>query len=412
MATLAPSNSPVEEKALSINQVTDLFAEGEEIPIKEEEKEVKSEDDLLKEEKEEEPEKEENKEEEEEEKLEPDETDLELVTPVRRQEILKKFPTIFKEFPYLEKAYYREQKYTELLPTIEDAQEAIEARDTFKKFESDILSGNTENVLKSVKQTDEKAFAKIVDNYLPALFKTDKEAYFHILGNINKSVITSMYKEGETTNNDELKQAAVLLNQFVFGNSNFVPAQKFSKETNEADPEKEKFNKERQQFESERLNSAVSQLQTKVDNRIQSTIAANIDPKGVMTDYVKRTAIRECLDSLNESIQQDSRLQVLKDKLWEKAKNDGYSPRSLDAIQSAFLSRAKSILPSLIQKTRNEALKGLGKKESSEEKKGPLPVGKSASPNKSSSKGDESSKEERSSNASKGKRTLDFFMED
>ena len=36
----------------------------------------------------------------------PKEEDLELTTPVRRREILAKYPKLFKDFPYLEKAYY------------------------------------------------------------------------------------------------------------------------------------------------------------------------------------------------------------------------------------------------------------------------------------------------------------------
>ena len=37
------------------------------------------------------------------------------MTPVRRKEILAKYPKLFKDFPYLEKAYYREQQFTEVL---------------------------------------------------------------------------------------------------------------------------------------------------------------------------------------------------------------------------------------------------------------------------------------------------------
>jgi len=80
---------------------------------------------------------------------EPDEEDLELITPLRRKEILAKYPNLFKDLPYLEKAYYREQKYTELLPTIKDAEEAVAKAQTWDKLESDLTEGNLKDILGS-----------------------------------------------------------------------------------------------------------------------------------------------------------------------------------------------------------------------------------------------------------------------
>ena len=51
----------------------------------------------------------------------PKEEDLELTDSSSRKEILAKYPKLFKDFPYLEKAYYREQQFTEVFPTIQDA---------------------------------------------------------------------------------------------------------------------------------------------------------------------------------------------------------------------------------------------------------------------------------------------------
>src|SRR3990167_8906787 len=105
--------------------------------------------------------------EEEEEKV--TEPEPEIITHARRKEILAKYPTIFKDFPFLEKSYFREQKYAELLPTLDDAREAVERSETLKKFEGDLLNGNSESVLQSVLAQDKESFAKIVDNYLPTL---------------------------------------------------------------------------------------------------------------------------------------------------------------------------------------------------------------------------------------------------
>src|SRR5882724_84736 len=152
---------------------------------------------------------------------EPDESKLELETPIPRREILKKYPQLFKDFPYLEKAYYREQQYTELLPTIDDARLSVEKSQTLDKFQNELMSGSVEGILKAVKETDANSFYKIADNYLPTLARVDEKAYYTVLGNIIKNTVSHMFREGERINNDVLKNAAAIVNQFVFGTSEY-----------------------------------------------------------------------------------------------------------------------------------------------------------------------------------------------
>src|SRR4051812_39830195 len=111
----------------------------------------------------------------------PTDEQLELVTPVRRKEILKKYPELFKDFPYLEKAYYREQQFTELLPTIEDAKTAVSKAQTLDQFENELMGGSTENILKAIKEENPNNFHKIVDDYLGTLSRVDEQAYYHVL---------------------------------------------------------------------------------------------------------------------------------------------------------------------------------------------------------------------------------------
>jgi hypothetical protein len=64
---------------------------------------------------------------------------------------------------------------------------------------------------------------------------------------------------------------------------------------------------------------------------------------------------------------------VLIDRHWERALSKNFDKGILDSIRSAYLSKAKTLLPSVIKKARIEALKGIGKRpkeddeESSEE---------------------------------------------
>lgn len=354
------------------------------------------------EEKEEETEKEELELEGAEEEPEPDE--IELVTPVKRKDILKKYPELFKDFPYLEKAMYREQQYTELLPTLDDARELVDKVKGYENFESSLLSGSTEEILKTVRDTDKQAFNSIVDNYLPTLAKVDQQAYYHVAGNIIKNTIVAMVREGTNLNNDKLKEAAVLINQFVFGSSDFQAPTDYGPKKQD-NGESEKLQTERQEFIRERFESVRDDLHSKTQNSIKATIAAHIDPKGMMTDYVKKTATKDALEQVESLIQDDTRFKNLLDKLWEKAFTNKFNKASIDAIRSAYLNKAKTLLPSAIQQSRNTALKGLGKRvtEDREEptRKGPVTVGR-ATANTSGSK----------TEIKKGEKTLDYFMRD
>ncbi len=135
--------------------------------------------------------------------------DIDIDAPPRKKEILKEYPELFKKFPFLEKILYRDRQYSELFGSFDDAKEASERVEAFDAFESQLMSGSTEQVLREVKETDENAFNKIIDDYLPTLAKVDKDAYFHVVGNLNRRLIMEMVQEANDTGNDDLKQAAL-----------------------------------------------------------------------------------------------------------------------------------------------------------------------------------------------------------
>jgi hypothetical protein len=323
----------------------------------------------------------------------PSEEQLELVTPVRRKEILKKYPSLFKDFPYLEKAYYREQQFTELLPTIEDAKTAVEKSQVLDRFESDLMSGSTETVLKAVRETNPNGFYKIVDDYLPTLAKIDEKAYYHVIGNLTKHTIVSMVQEarrlgvGQDNENkplpgNALQNAALLLNQFVFGTTEFkAPSQLANNEDPKENSRERQLAEKEQTFVRTQFENTRNDLNTRVNNTLKNTIDANIDPKKSMTDYVRKNAARDCMDNLERVINQDSRFKALLDKLWEKAFSEGFSKESADRIRSAYVSKAKTVLPALLKKARNEALRGTGHRvrEDAEEtttRRGPVTPGR------------------------------------
>lgn len=340
----------------------------------------------------------------------PTEEQLELVTPVRRREILAKYPQLFKDFPYLEKAYYREQQFTELLPTIDDAKAAVAAKTTLDNYERDIMSGNTETMLRSVKETDPNAFNKIADNYLQSLARVDEKAYHHVLSNVSKYTIMAMVKEAQSSQNDVLRAAAQVLNQFVFGSSDFQPPQNLTKEDTGRREAEDKVAQREKQWTQQRFESTRTDLNTRVNNTLRNTIEAHIDPKKSMSDYVRKNASRDALETLEGLIRKDTRFRTLSDKLWEEAFKKGFDGESVGRIKTAFLSKAKTLLPAVIKKARTDALKGIGKKvvEDSEEETQTPTQGKP----RSISEKKPSGKVSKASDIPRGMKSIDFLMQD
>ncbi len=302
--------------------------------------------------------------EEEEEKLNLNEDDIDVTVPPKKQEVLKAYPDLLKKFPWFEKMWFRDKQYTELFGSFDDAKELAERADTFTAFERDLASGNTEDILKSLKEEEPKAFDKVVDNYLLTLHKVDKEAYFEVVDRVNKHLIMEMVKEAKKSGNDELQNAALLINQFLYGTSEFTPSKARVSDKPEENNEVEQ---ERLAFIQQRFETSRDELQTRVDNTLKATIDSYIDPGNKMSLYVKKTAVKEALDKINDLVSQDKGNRSTLDKLWRAAFDDKFSAESLRKIQSFYLGRCKGSLKNVILKTRSEALKGLAPKREKED---------------------------------------------
>jgi hypothetical protein len=246
------------------------------------------------------------------------------------------------------------------------------------------------------------------------LYKVNESAYYHTIGNVIKHTIMTMVKDGKDNDLDDLIAAADVVNQYIFGTKTFTPPQRLAGPVN-AKPDA--VSEREIAFAQRQFETAKSGLTSKAESVLKSTIDKNIDPNESMTDYVKKNATREAYDNLETAIAADSRFRTVLDKLWERAFNDDFSTESMDRIKSAYLSKAKTLLPSIIRKSRNEALRGLGKRVRDDDddnygkdKRGPLPVGRTRSQSTSPQSGKAAKDQARS--IPKGMSTLDYLMRD
>lgn len=327
--------------------------------------------------------------------------DINSFVPVSKKAILKEFPTVFKKFPQLEAAYYKSAQYTEVFPTVEDAKEAAERSNSLADFEKDILDGNLEKLFSSVKANSPKTLDKIADNLLTTLSKVDEGTALHIVGNVFRQSLTRAANDGKRSKNEELVLAAKIINEYIFGEEEIKPPSKLERavDTTESD----KIKEERAQFEREKFQSVLDDLQTKADNRIKSTIDQMIDPKDEMSAYIKKNAVKDAFDSLNLALRQDAAFKRSLDNLWRSAQGEKYSSSSLDRIRTAYLSKAKTLIRDVVRNSRNEALKGSGQRRDPDKNRKGLVAQRGNSTSRNSSKAPE---------FKPGTSVKDFLMED
>jgi hypothetical protein len=239
--------------------------------------------------------------------------------------------------------------------SFDEAKEVHNKVERLNEFESQLLSGDTKDVLQSIKNTDVKAFDKIVDNYLQALETVDKDAYYDVIGNFSKRVVIGMVNEAKRSNNEDLSKAAEEFYKYLFGTTEWKDPTVRAKEV-KSDENKELEN-ERIKFTQERFETARDDLQARVDNVLKSTIEEYIDPNGRMSAYEKKNAIKEALSQVGDSVRSDDLYMKTLNKLWKNAFSEKFSKASLDKIRSSYLGRAKGSLSGIIKKVRAEALK-------------------------------------------------------
>lgn len=312
-------------------------------------------------------------EEDEELKLEDDEDELELAKIPTRAQIKAKYPNIFKEFKALDRIFYREKAYAEVFSTVKDATNAKEELKEYGQIQEELLSGDIVGVLSRVKQTNPKAYDKIAGNIIESLTKVDKDSYLEpariiikgTLNNLNTLASQALKKDASNKRAEQIQIAVELIHDALGFGSEVTPYNREFKEDEKENPEVEKLKRERQQIDSDRFREAHNKVVSRFGDLVTKTLQKNIDPKNVMTPYIKSNLIKDIKEELDKQLIADKRFEGVVKKLYERAKENSYNESSLNNILEALRNKTSSILRDIIRAKKGEALRGTSKVKSS-----------------------------------------------
>tara|TARA_R110000868_G_scaffold16913_7_gene74967 strand:- start:3197 stop:4447 length:1251 start_codon:yes stop_codon:yes gene_type:complete len=314
---------------------------------------------------------EEEKDEEPEEEEEPEDEKLEVPPSVK--EIKAKYPTFFKEFPEVRAAIFREQRFTELFASPDEAENSVKKASLLDEIEADLLDkADPTNLFDGIKKSNAKSFEKLALALLPTIQQQDKDLYTRVAATPIKQLLRSALKEGRGTDGKltDLGKSALWIHQYFFGKDAKPedPVEGEVKPSTEKSESEKRLEAKLEQINQREYTEFKGSVDTSYVTKMTSEFKATLDKDERLTDFVKRTIIKDGLVEIRQALEKDPRYTRQMSALWNQAVKAGYSSDLKSRIVSTALARAKSLVPSIRQKLVSEALGTKSKAEKKEVK--------------------------------------------
>lgn len=277
--------------------------------------------------------------------------------PTVRQ-IKEKYPDFFKSFPQLRDMYFRESEFSKVFPTVEDAREASENSDNYIALRDSALNGDAKAILTAVAETDTKALNKMASGILPTLYDLSKDAHWAAVSPVLQNVVQSFFQDGVRSKNDDVKNAALHLSKFLFNDFEVAKGKSVVPQVRETPEELKEIEAERAKLNGEKYAGFANTVYSEGGDGLMKLIGSEkkIDPDGNLTKGMRDYIINKVVEDVNHQMQSDPEHVRMMQNLWSKAKQSGYNGDWKSRLVSAYLARAKSLVPSIRAKYVSEVL--------------------------------------------------------
>jgi hypothetical protein len=261
-------------------------------------------------------------------------------------EIKAKYPEIVKDFPGLRGLFYQAAEISKIFPSVEDAKEALEDNEAFVSLRESVISGESDSFIDALKSQSEETLSAFGYNFLVKLSEKDNKAYFNVVTPLFENLIRYVF---DSSKDEDVKNAALVFSEALFGTSEVAEGKKtFAKKIEIPKPKDD----------SEIFNKALNEVGTKTNNVLATIINEGFseEDKKALTPYLRKSIVKETIEELWAQLAKDSAHASVMKSRWNRAKLNGYSEDDKTKIISTLLVRAKSLIPSIRTKLKNDAL--------------------------------------------------------
>jgi hypothetical protein len=191
------------------------------------------------------------------------------------------------------------------------------------------------------------------------LYAKNKDLYVSTINPLLENLVRQLGKTG----NENSKNAALVVANFLWGDNgeDIVEGKKTNSKSLEESEDAKSLRLEREKDANERLGTFTRETIGEMKDGLARLISRGLDVDGTMSDYAKKTLTQDIIMQVDEVLKKDANHMNVMNSRWLHLKKEGYNTASKEKLVSAYLSRAKQVIPSIRDKARNDFL-GVKKK--------------------------------------------------
>jgi len=287
-----------------------------------------------------------------------------VLTRVEFKDIKGKYPQFFKDFPDLKHAFFREQQFSEIFPTVEDARKAAEIENAYNDITAAIVAGDAGRFLTELKGEGDESLKTFSGNFIPAVKELDKGLYFDIVAPEVQQFIKNVYNHGDKGKDENIKNAAKIVHKILFGGAYEDIEGEVSLVNGSRTPKDETVERDKANYFAGKYKALAGEVTKTCYDALDTEISKGLE------DLAKQPGLRKIISKevrgkILEQMDQDSLYLGRMNANWKKEQRNGFSGAHKSAFLALFLAKAKTLIPKVRAEVRKETL---GKSDGKEEK--------------------------------------------
>lgn len=274
-------------------------------------------------------------------------------------EIKTKYPKIFEDFPELRAVIAKEYQFSQVFPTVGDAKDALTKAEAYDTVDQSLVQGEAKPFVDHFSKNP-KSFEKFLGSLTKEVRENHNDLYARMSLPAVKQVLLASLSQGRNSGNENLQKASLIIAKNLWGEDyKKVLGQKEEEEKPKEDPEKIEL---RQQLENSQRAEAfrfdkgvydegMSTLNTVANNTFIRVLKnKELNPEGKQLTKGQRAYIfKESMEQMGNALNKDQAHVRNMQSLRMKAQKAAFAGDWKARVTSAYLARAKNLLPAIQQ---------------------------------------------------------------